>query len=206
MNTKVTLRLAGGETAVADTVLAPASDWNNITRGGQVSLTVVDLRPLLVIDTGESETIDSGTTARYSDVVVDGTLTVNGTLKVDTLTVNGTLNLNGSLDVDELDAVEFDKLQQYREVAGQYNIRETLDATQRFTETIGSGLETLAIGVEPSVDLKDAGIPGCWGVVDAISDARNAPLTNSRIRIDIRVLATLSDYTDISAVTTNLRI
>jgi len=206
MDTRVTLHLAGGETAVADAVLAPVSDWNNITRGDQISLTVVNLNPLLVVAAGESETIAAGTTAQYSDVEVNGTLTVNGTLEVDDLTVNGTLNVNGTLDVDERYAVEFDELQEYREFAGQYSIRETLDATQRFSETIGDGLETLVVGVEPSAEFRDAGIPGCWGVVDAISDARNAPLTNSRITIDLRVLTTYSDYNDISAVTSNLRI
>jgi len=206
MNTQVTLHSAGGETAVADAVLAPASDWNNITRGGQVSLTVVDLRPLFVVSAGESETIASGTTGQYTDVIVDGTLTVDGTLQVADLVVNGTLDVNGTVDVDEQYAPEFEQFKEYREFAGQYNVRETLDGTQRFSETIDSSLSTLVIGVEPSQDLQDESIPGCWGVVDGISDARNAPLANSRITIDLRVLATYSDYNDISAVTTDLRI
>jgi len=206
MDTTVTLHLAGGETAVADGVFAPISEWNSITRGSSVSLTVVNLNPLLQIDTGESEIIGAGTTAQYSEVVVDGVLTVDGTLQVDDLSVNGTLNANGTVDVDEQYAVEFDDLKQYREFAGQYNIRETIDGTQRFSETIDSSLSTLVIGVEPSRDLRDSGIPGCWGVVDSISDARNAALTNSRITIDITVLATYSDFADISAVTTDLRI
>jgi len=48
----------------------------------ECSLTLIDKR-ILYVASGESYTIESGTTERYCKTVVDGTLTVNGTLIIE---------------------------------------------------------------------------------------------------------------------------
>jgi len=121
--------------------------------------------------------------------------------------VDGTLDLNGDLEVNEKYALELEDLLLYREYAGQYDLRETLDSTQRFSEQIDeSVLTTLVIGIEPSDDLQDRGIPGVWGLVDDVRDERSSTLTRSAVGIDITILAPFSEFGTVSAVKSSLKL
>lgn len=209
METSFTIHKSDGYQVVADGATSVPESLNNITRGGTVSYSFRNLGTALTIPSGETETIPSGETETIDFVTISdgGTLTVDGRLEADELEVNGTLDLNGDLDVNERYALELEDLLLYREYAGQYNLRQTLDATQRYSEQIDeSVLTTLVIGIEPSDDLKERGIPGVWGLVDDIRDERDPTLTRSAVGIDLTVLAPFSEYSSVSAVQNDLKL
>jgi len=208
MDKTVTLHKGDGQRMVADAILGQPAQSNSIQRGQTVTIQLLNLnREDLTVESGDTYTVSAGDTEQYREVVVDGTLTVDGRLEADELAISGTVNGSGTVAVDEKYAAEIDDLRHHREFAGQFTVRETIDGTQKISETIdNSKLETLVVGIEPSQELQDQFIPGCWGVIETVSDERNAPLTNSRVRVDLRVLAPFSDYADVDAVTTDLRL
>jgi hypothetical protein len=209
MDTSFTIYKSDGRQVIAGGATSAPESLNSIARGGTVSYSFRNLETKLIVDSGETETIPGGDTETidFATVADGGTLVVDGRLECDELDVDGTLDLNGELDVNERYALELEDLLVYREYAGQYNLRETLDSTQRYSEQIDeSVLTTLVMGIEPSADLQDRGIPGVWGLVDTIRDERASTLTRSVVGIDLTVLAPFSEYDSVSAVKNDLKL
>jgi hypothetical protein len=206
----VTYTIHKSTAGVIDAPAATSSlaDSNTIRRGSRATITL--RKPRLRLDikdetfsipTGDFEEFDVINIGPNAELVVDGTLAVGE------LTADGTLTLNGTLSLNERSALTLRRLDPYREFAGQSNISETLNGSQRFTETIDeSVINTLVMGVEPDQQSRDNGIRGVWGVVDRISDDRNQPLTTSAITIELRILASYDEYNNIADVINNLKI
>jgi len=209
MQTAYTIYKSNNMTLTADVVTSSLSASNSITRGGSVEITLRerDVGGELIGGSGESVTIDDTQTKKRVEINSGGSLTINGTLRSETVDNQGTLTLNGTLTVDERLFLELEDLREYREYAGNATLTETLDGTRRFAETINTAaVDSLVIGIEPNDSLKDRGIPGVWGVVDSVTDARNRQLTTNAITLSLTVLAPFSEYNSVSDVTNDLRI
>jgi len=207
MQTGYTIHTNGNTTLEADVVTSSLSEANRITRGEPIEIQLRDVDLQLIVGNGETVVIDDAQEINRVEINNGGTLTVDGTLRADELDNQGTLNVNGTLTVNESVGVELEELRQYREYAGSATLTETLDGTQRFSESIDTAaLDSLVIGIEPDSDLKTRGIPGVWGVVDSISDSRNRQLTTNTITLSLSVLAPYSDFNSVSDVTNDLRI
>lgn len=199
--------------STAGVIDAPAatsslSDSNTIRRGGRATITL--RKPRLRLDIkDETLTIPAGDFEEFDVINIgpNAELVVDGELAVGELTANGTLTLNGTLNLNERTALALRGLDPYRDYAGQNNITETLNGSQRFTETIDkSVIDTLVMGVEPDQQSRNSGIRGVWGVAERVADARNQPLTTSAITIELRILAPYDEYNSVADVTNNLKI
>jgi len=192
----------------ADGISSPPAESNRIRRGATASYRFRNPTTRLTVEDGETVTIAGGETERidFVEVFSTGTLIIDGTLICEQLTNDGTVTVNGTLDVSGPPPTDLEFLAEYREFAGQAEVTSTLDSTQKFSESIGSALDTLVIGIEPSDELQFSDIPGVWGVVESISDGRNQPLTNNAVEIEVSILAPYSEYNSITDVTNNLKI
>lgn len=207
MQTGYTVYINDNTTLEADVVTSSLSVSNQIARGESVEITLRDVDLQLIVGDGETVVIDDTQEINRVKINSGGTLTVDGTLRADELGNQGTLNVNGTLTVSESVGVELEGIRQYREYAGNATLTETIDGTQRFSETIDTGaLDSLVIGIEPNSDLKNRGIPGVWGVVDSVSDSRNRQFSTNAITLSLKVLAPYSEYNTVSGVTNDLRI
>jgi len=192
---------------IADFALNDPSEVNTITRGDTATYSFGNVATKLTINTGETYTVETGTTEEWDYVVVDGTLVIDGTLEADQVDNNGTIDLNGTLDINEKYAFELQDVQRYSPFSGKYAINETLGSKQQYSEFVppSADIDTLLVGVEPQQDLKDETIEGYWGLINNISDDRNRALSNSQITLDIDVLATYEEYSDHTAVEADLK-
>jgi len=145
----------------------------------------------LVVDSWFTYTIPSGTTETYTKATVNGTLSVDGTLR-----------LQESTDTP------FQNTLQYNVYAGEYTTTKTLNGQLRYREFIpdNSDIGTLVVGLTPNTELQNEDIRGVWGLIEGITDNRTSALTNDSIEIQIRVLAQYGTYTSISDVQTELEV
>lgn len=207
--TSVTLHTSGVGDMVADSVTTDPATSNRIGSGDTATFSLRAPSTRLTVGSGETVTVGSGVSQDFDEVEVfsGGTLTVDGTLRAEVVSVDGTLNVNGTLDVTGPTPVDLSFLRDYRIYAGNATLTETLNGTQRFSETIDTAeIDTLVVGIEPSSELKQADIPGVWGVVEDVIDARNRPLSTDAVEITVSVLAPYDKYDTISDVTNNLKI
>jgi len=207
MDTSFTIHKTGNTVIDADFATNEPARLNNITRGERAEFTFRDMITRLTVESGETYTVQSGTTERIDFVEVFGTLDIDGTLEVDFLLDQGTIDDDGTLRVNERFAFELEDLKAYRRFAGKANLTPTLSATQKFSENIDeTELNTLVIGIEPNQDLQDEEIPGIWGVVNNITDERNQALSTDAATISVDVLALYSEYNTITDVTSDLKL
>jgi len=102
----------------------------------------------------------------------------------------------------EVSTAGFETLRAYDPLAGTYRLAETLAGEVYYAETIPSGepISSLAVGIEPSADLKSRTVPGVWALVDAVVDERTSALTTDRLTVETTVLAPRDEYTDHTAL------
>jgi hypothetical protein len=208
MASDFTIYKSDGTDILADVAVGEPAQLNRISRGDSVTFQFRNLATRLSVPSGASETIASSETRRIDFVDVSGALVVDGRLECDELSVDGgTVDVNGTLSVNERVALELADLRKYREYSGEYTLHDTLDATKKFTEQIDETvLNSLVIGIEPTGELKNNGIPGVWGVLDEIVDARSAPLVDSSVTVEMTVLAPFDEYSSVTDVTSALKI
>lgn len=209
MDTTITIHTSTNRSVLeADGVSSSPAESNRVRRGATASYRFRNPTTRLTVEGGETATISGGETERIDFVEVrsGGTLIIDGTLTCERLVVDGTVTVNGTLDVSGPPPTDLEFLRGYREFAGQAQLISTLNSTQKFSESIGDALDTLVIGIEPSDDLQFSDIPGVWGVVEGISDGRNQPLTNNTVEIEVSILAPYSKYNSITDVTNSLKI
>jgi len=157
----------------------------------------------VIVPSGETLEIDG--VLETKDIVIDGTVTGEGELKV---IDDGRPNTTGVLDVNEKYAIGLDDVQDYTPYTGDYTISETLVSTQKYVENLSSDaqINTLLVGVEPDTNLSDEEIRGYWGLIQNITDDRTQALSNTRVTLDIDVLAPFENYADHTAVQNDLEL
>jgi len=207
--TKWEIHISDKKSYIADATVSGPDDVNLIARGETATYEFVNIQTKLTVKSGTTYVVESGTTEQIDIVVVDGgTLDINGTLQADYVNVkSGTIDNDGTLDINEKYAFEVEEIQNYSPFSGKYVINETLGSKQQYSEFIPSTaqIDTLLLGIEPLQDLKDKTVEGYWGLINTITDDRNTPLSNSRITLDIDVLATYEEYSDHTAVEADLK-
>lgn len=146
-------------------------------------------------------------TESYENVVIPAGVTVTipsgATLNVDSIIVNGTLTNNGTLNTASGMLADFNE---FVEWAGSYTTLEMLNGVERYRVQIpaSAGIESLVVGIEPNQDLQDRDVVGVWGLVDSITNERNQALSTNRYSVDVNVLAPYGEYADVSSVETDL--
>lgn len=209
VDTSWTIHTSNTTQILADYVQSDPADLNVITRGETATYVFSNVQKTLTVEIGTTYTIAVGETERYDLVIVEGTLEINGTLETDRIEVTGgSVTGSGTLDVNDNFAFELADVEPYSTYAGKFSINETLGSQQPYNERVPTSavIDTLLVGVEPSNDLSDKTINGYWGLIENITDERVRPLSNSRIEIQIRVLAPYDEYADHSAVQADLEI
>jgi len=165
---------------------------NRVSQGGNVTIRLEFTTDFLIVESGETYTVKSGTTEifTYTDVKENGQLIVEE---------NGQLIRTGGDNIQEL--------QIYDDHAGSYQTTQSIDQTVSYTEFLPDNIDvsSLVIGIEPSQKLKDRGIRGCWGLLDSATDVRTMGLTTNQFELSVTVLGQYSDFTDIDDVITQLK-
>jgi hypothetical protein len=199
--TTVDILRENGNIIRCEAVLNDASEVNVTTRGETASLTVFEAKERFIVlsDT----TVPSAETREATAVIIDegATLTVDGSLNAGRVEIgDGTLNNNGTVTVTGITGGM--DLLTYQPRAGGFTTQETLNSTVRFRERLPSSgdVTSLLVAVEPDNDLQSEDIPGIWGLIESVRDARRPALNAEQITVDIRVLAPLREYADHSAV------
>jgi len=102
---------------------------------------------------------------------------------------------------------DFQTLTDYDDYAGSYAPIELLNGNEKYRDHIpeSGSIESLLVGIEPSSDLKNKDISGVWGVIDDISDSRNAALSTVQVELSVRVLARFAEYADHTTAESTLR-
>lgn len=153
-------------------------------------------------------TVESGDVEEYDNITVNNgtTLTINGTLQCNNVTNNGTIIVNGELIVFDGDSIS--NLLKYGEWANKYDTKTMIDGTLKYSDRIpdSEDLESLVVGVEPATELQNQDVEGTWGLVDSITDERDAVLNTNRITISMTNLGEFADYSDVNTVETNLKL
>jgi len=208
VKTSWTVRTESNVDFVADAVLSDPSETNTITRGDTATYVLSNTQTMLTVPEAETYTIPSGETERYVTVVVNGTLEINGTLEVEEIDVNGNVTGSGTLVTGSESAFDFDDLEPYATYAGKYSLTETLASQQSYNELIPPSIDinTLLVAVIPNNDLQNKNVNGYWGLIDNITDNRNRALSNTRVELEITVLAPFDEYADHAAVQTDLEV
>jgi len=187
------------------------SEINNNTRGDTASLEL-DFRTFqdLTVASGETYVVESGEVESWDNIIVDGTLTINGTLYGNSLTLNqgGTINdTDGTLNINTGSVTGYSTLLDYDEVAGAFTTNQTLGFRFPYSEQFASSkVDTLLVGIEPAETLQNRNISGVWGLIENVEDSRNSALSINRLTIDVTILAQYDEYTDHSAVETDLEV
>lgn len=144
----------------------------------------------------------------YGTITVESgaTLTINGTLQGEKLVNNGTVDNNGTLIIDGGDTQGV--INAFIEWAGQYNTLTMVNGVRKYSDRTptSAAVDTLLIGIEPDTALQNQEVNGVWGLVESFEDARDAPLAQGRYSVSVFVLGEYGDYTDHSAVETELLI
>jgi len=207
MTVGVDIHRENGNTIVVEALLNEPSGVNQLTRGETAELTVFEAEERLITLT--DKTIETGEVKNLSAVIIDenATLTVNGTLNTGRIEIiNGTLDNNGTVTVDgETGGMD---ILTYADRAGSFATQNTLDATVKFREFLPDtgDLTSLLVGVEPANDLQEEDIPGIWGLIESVEDARRPVLNAEEITVEIRVLSRWQDFADHTAVRNTLEI
>jgi len=183
------------------------SEVNNKTRGQSATFELEFEEGELVVESGDTYTIDASEFEGWDHVIVRGTLTVNGELNCNELTIdNGTVNDNGTITIGEGYVNNYSDLLDYDRFSGSYTPLETLGNKYPYSERIDGSIDSLVFGIEPSDTLQSEYISGIWGILDNITDSRNQPLSINRITIDVTILAQFDEYADHAALEADLKL
>lgn len=184
------------------------ADPNNWTRGETATFEIEF--PTFHDDLVVSDSYTVGGVEAYDSITVEsgGTLTIldGAILQTRAIDNNGTIDNNGSLINNGEDFAA--KFNDYVDFAGKYATNDMLNGVTKYRTQIPSSasIASLAWGIEPNQSLQDDNIVGVWGLVDAIQNARNRMPTINRYQVDVLVLAEYSEYSDHSALETDLKI
>jgi hypothetical protein len=140
----------------------------------------------VTVESGATLTIESGAILQTTELTDTGTVTVDGTLSIN--------SLYGDLPGE------------YAEWAGSFTSMEMLDNVERYRVQLPDSLtiDSLLWGIQPSQSIRDRGQPGVWGLVDSVSNERPQSLSTNRFSVDVFVLGRYNDFADVSDVETNL--
>jgi len=192
-------------------VQSDPAEINNRTRGSSTTfnLYVPENPDDLVVASGETYEVPSGTVQVWNNITVDGTLTVNGLLVVygTVNSVDGTVNVVGG-GINNLSTNPATELLKYGRHAGSYSLTETLNNTQRYKERLPSSpnINSLVVGLEPATDLQKRSVRGKWGLISNVTDNRTRPFTNPVVSLEIDILADYAEYSDVTAIQNDLAI
>lgn len=146
------------------------------------------------------------------DTTIDIETKTNGTVTGEFAT-NRPSELNSTTQGDsarvtvEVSDSAFDTLRTYDPLAGTYRLSETLAGEVYYAESIPTGtIGSLAVGIEPSADLKSRAVPGVWALIDAVVDERTPSLTTNRITLETTVLAPYDEHADHTALETAIKL
>lgn len=182
---------------------------NNRTRGDTATFDLQVDDPELVVQSGETYTVESGTTEIYENADIDGTLVIDGELIVyGTVDNDGTITTNGTFTINSGTANTLENLLDFDRHAGSYALRTTLNNTAKYKQQLPtkSNVDSLVIALEPAQSLQDEDIVGKWGLISNVTDNRTRALTNPIITVEIDILADLSEYSDHTAIENDLEI
>lgn len=92
--------------------------------------------------------------------------------------------------------------------AGEYDGFTGLNLREQYQDYIppDAPIESLLIGIEPDTELSNNNITGVWGVIDQLTDQRNAPQTDLQFELSIYVLTEFNEYADHTTARSNLRV
>lgn len=188
----------------ADSVVS--NQRHSLTRGETTELTFsfegqsTTGTPELTVSSGFNKTIAATESEEYTTVTVEqgGSLTVEEDGQI-------------TSGVESTDATGEDawlKAQQHADHAGSYEVLSTLSNKQPYSERLpnNADVSTLAVGIEPSQDLKDKDVTGIWGLVESGQDERNNPLVDYDYTLSLYVLAEYSEYADHTELEADLKI
>lgn len=177
------------------TAEALTADWPTVTRGSRARLRLwfdnPDSEGSLIVESGESHTVPSGTTETYRRIRLEDTATV-------------TLEDNANLRQEPGGAYT---LLQYLDYADAAAYGTGINNQPWFHNQLPASygdVQSLVLAFEPNGDLKDRSVTGLWGIVTGGSDARNATLTNWQIELDVFVLAERDEYATHSDIESDL--
>jgi len=203
-DTRYQLRLSGSDIRLPVVEGGPR-DW---TRGETAALTaeLPDFDRTEVVQ--QDQTVRGVKSAGRLRVAGGVTLTVasTGVLQVTDLVVDGAVDNNGQIIIDGgRRARQIDTLTEH---GGAFATFETATGEVQFRTQLPSGepVSRLLVGVEPAARLRDRQVVGVWALVEDISDQRAAPLSTTRVEIELRVLARLNEYSTVADVESALLI
>jgi len=187
----VKIRTASNGAIVVPSVSGGADAINELTRGNTSTLNLQLPMESLTVEPGETYTVVSGTTEIFKTVNVKE---------------GGQLNIEEDAELIETGGDGLAKLQQYQDHAGSYVRRGSINNTHTFSLQIPQNIDisSLLVGVEPAADLQNNDVPGIWGLVSNITDARTDALSNEEVQIELDVLARYDEYSDHAAATNDL--
>jgi len=209
--TKVDIETESGTVLRCEGVLSDPSEFNNPTRGGSVSLEVLESTEQLIVV--GSETIPAGETRTVTAtrVLDGGTLDVDGTLETGRVFVadGGTLDGDGTVTITG-ESGGMDVLR-YQPFAGSFATVETLSSAVSFDERLpatGSGDDptSLLVSVVPGDDLLREDVRGVWGLVNNVTDTRDPSLGRERAEMELTVLSQYSEFDNHTAVRNELEV
>jgi len=102
----------------------------------------------------------------------------------------------------ELPESDFNTLLDFTDFAGSYSAYEGDDNLYRYIEHLpnDASFSSLVVGINPSQDLQDRDVPGVWGLIETVEDTRNQPLSDTRIALEVFVIAEFDDFADADAL------
>lgn len=178
MNTTWTLhtKRRGGFEAEALT-----SEWPTITIGREATVRFrLDNSTAgthtLYVPSGETHTVDAGTVETYTDTVVDGTLQIDG-------------------EIRRTGGFNFGSFIQWGGAASRGLDKDALPYYREGLPTRAGGIDSLVLGFEPNTDLREAVVPGFWGLLTGGGDRTNPTFTNREVEFRVFVLGRWRDWT-----------
>jgi len=195
MSTSVTITREDGTEILADAVTNGPTEVNQLTLGESATLSLVSDKDRLIVPEGSTVTVSPGQTrvVGLTRIRTGGELIVDGTLETSQIDNDGTLTNNGTVIVTGGPRSVFDLLSLADNRAGGFTTGETLDSSVTFREFVPDG-DSLLVRVAPADGLQAEDMPGIWGLVEDVTDARRPALNLNQIELSVRVVAQLQEY------------
>lgn len=191
--------IESGATLTVDGTLTTAELTVNGTLNGSGTVNVVD--------TVLSKTIALETAETYDEVTVaaDTKLVVDGILQAKKITVDGEIEVNGTIRT--IADRGFELLRQFDDYGGKYATIETLSSKTAYKDQRPNDhpIKTQAVGIEPSPKLKERNVIGLWALIDGVEDVRPRALSDTRVAVDVTILAEYGEYNNHSELEAELK-
>jgi hypothetical protein len=88
--------------------------------------------------------------------------------------------------------------------AADYGLTEANVPWYREQLPARADVDSLVVQLEPSTELSSYDVPGFWGLVTGGDDSRETTLSQERLVLELFVLADSDQYTDHTAIETDL--